>query len=125
MEAVDRAELAGAHPAARLLEPRVEAALKADLHAALRLFHLIHDGLRRLEIERDRLLAEHGEAVIEGAPYEPGVRSCRCDDDGGVRARQRLVDRRGVLRTELARECGRARRVGVVDAQLVDARQLT
>src|SRR2546430_15022919 len=125
MEAVDRAEFAGAHPAARLLEPRVEAALKADLHAALRLVHLIHDGLRRLEIERDRLLAEHGEARIEGAPYKPGVRSCWCDDDGGVRPRQRLVGRRGLPRTEPAREGRRATRGGVVDSPLVDPRQLT
>src|SRR5437879_12193218 len=93
MEAVDRAELAGPHPAARLLEPRVEAALKADLHAALRLVHLIHDGLCRLEIERDRPLAEHGEACVEGAPYEPGARSCRRDEEGGQRARQPRVPR--------------------------------
>src|SRR5207249_2764319 len=103
VEAVDGAQLAGAHAAARFLEARVETALEADLYAPLRLVDLLDHALRRVEVERDRLLAEHGKTSVERAANELGVRARRGDDDDRVRTVERGVDRRGMLGAELLR----------------------
>ena len=120
LEAVDGAEFTGADAAARLLESGIKAALEPDLNAPLRLVDVRHHALRRLEIQRDRLLAEDREPFVERASDQIRVRPGRGHDDGGVRAGDGLVDGRRVLRAELLGEPGRARRISVVDPKLID-----
>ena len=121
VKAVDGAELAGANPPPRLAEARVEPALKADLHAAVRPLHVLDHALRRVQVERDRLLAEDRNARVEPAVDELRVSAGRRHDHHRVRPTERVVDRRGVDGAELLRQHGRPRGVGVVDPKLVDA----
>ena len=84
---------------------------------------MVDDALCRLEVQRDRLLAKDSEAAVEPAADQIGVGPRRRHDHGGIGPAERLVDRCRVLRPELLGEAGCARRVGVVDPKLVDARE--
>src|SRR5947207_7932628 len=104
VEAVDGADLATAHPTARLLESRIEAALETDLYSPFHFLHVVDDAFGRLEVQRDGLLAEDREAHIQRVIDQLRVRAGRRDDDRGVRTGQGLVDGGRVLRAELLRE---------------------
>jgi hypothetical protein len=122
VEAVHGAKVTGADATSRFLEPSVETALEADLHPPPFLLDMVHDAFGRLEVERDRLLAEDREPFVERADDEIGMRSGRSDDHGRIRTIESGVDRLGVLGAELLREACRTRSVDVVDPKLVDPR---
>ena len=84
---------------------------------------MIDEAFRRFEIEGDRLLAKHGQALVERAADQIGMGPRRRHDHRGIGARECIVDGRRVLGAELLREACRPRRVGIVDAELVDLRQ--
>src|SRR5207245_8139149 len=107
-------ELACADSAPRLLKSRIEAALEADLHAALRLLDVVDDAFCRLEVESDRLLAKHWETFVERAADQIGVGPGRCHDHRGIHAGEGIVDGRRVRGAELLREARRPRRVVIV-----------
>ena len=124
MKAVDGAEVAPPHAPPGLLESRIEAALETDLHAPLRPVDVVDDASRRLEVQRDRLLAEDREALVERAADELRVRPGGGHDHRGVRPGKGGVDGRRVLRAEGVCQRGCPPRVGVVDPKLVDAWEL-
>ena len=120
---VDGPELRARERLFRSPVPRVEAALEADLEPTLRLRDVRHDVLRLGDADRDRFLAERRDARVEAAADDRRVRVRRRDDHGRVDVLERRVDRVDRPRAHFTRYLLRARRIGVVDQEVVDVRQ--
>jgi hypothetical protein len=116
---VHGAELAGRHHLSRPPVAGVEAALEADLDRHAGLAHLPHDRRRRLEVERDRLLAEGGTASRDTQPDELCMERRRRSDRDRIHSFQQLRRRCGHLRLQLAGDGAGATSIGVGDDHLV------
>src|SRR5207244_12794024 len=123
--AVHRAERAALDEPPRFPKPGIESPLEADLHLSVHALDVLDDRLRRVEVERDRLLTEDREARVEAAMDERRVRAGRRDDDRGVGTLECRVDRGGARESKLGGDRARPGLVRVVDAQLRDARELS
>ena len=118
---VEIAELAGFDLPPGLPVAAVEAPLEAELERDAARFDLARDRDRVLEVVRQRLLAERRQAARDRGADQLGMGRGRGGDDDRVGGGEGLVDRGGRVCTNLRRDLGGSRRVGIGDDQAVDA----